>query len=162
VFVNDKTTESSQVGVERRAESFARHFLVPSRQAKRVWRSFATQGSPKALCEFMLEFGISRLAAVNIIRNLDLITDADASQLRSANVAYMMADSGLESKWNELVSGQSDPSASVWLVEASLNLYQQGLVPAKTVASVLDQPEEQVRNDLASQGWGAEASVERS
>lgn len=162
VFVNDDQTESSQVDSERRAEHFARHFLAPTRQAKKVWRTHQTGGIEKALCEFMVKFGISRLAAVNTVRSLDLITDQQAASLRGSNVGRMMGDSGLSAVWEELVASQNDPSASVWLVEAALNLYEQGLVPVKTVASILGRPEPEVRDELTAQGWNLDVPSEAS
>ncbi|MFI6078882.1 ImmA/IrrE family metallo-endopeptidase [Actinoplanes sp. NPDC051343] len=153
VFINDRDTEQSQVDVERRAEHFARHFLVPSSQARRIWNSYRGRGESRALCEFMLYFGISRQAAVITLRDLGLVDQEQAERLHAANVAAMMNEAGLGHIWSELNEAQHEPSASVWLLQASLELFEQGLVPVAAVASILDADEAETAASLADRGW---------
>ncbi|RQW99445.1 ImmA/IrrE family metallo-endopeptidase [Micromonospora globispora] len=162
VSVNDDGIEDSTQDEESRAEFFARHFLAPAPEARRVWLSNlrASRGdSVRALCEFMLHFGISRQAALRILQSGQLISAEAADNLRQRLVADQMESSGLGQVWQDLVDEQSEPSASVWLLEAALNLYQQELVPVGVVASVLGQPEEAVRVDLRAQGWHANSGI---
>ena len=153
VFVNDIRTEQSQVDVERRAEHFARHFLVPARQAKHIWQTYRHRGEEPALCEFMLYFGISRQSAVIILRDLGLLDGEHAQRLQAANVAAMMGEVGLGHIWSELTAAEHEPSASPWLLQASLDLFEQGLVSVATVASILDADEVQTAQSLAERGW---------
>jgi hypothetical protein len=153
VFVNDTRTEQSQVDVERRAEYFARHFLVPGRQAKHIWRTHRQRGEEAALCEFMLYFGISRQSAVITLRDLGLLDGEQARRLQEKNVAAMMSAAGLGHIWSELTGAEHEPSASPWLLQASLDLFEQGLVSAATVASVLGADEAQTAQSLAERGW---------
>jgi hypothetical protein len=153
VFVNDRETEQSQVDIERRAEYFARHFLVPSAQARRIWNTYRGRGERRALCEFMLYFGISRQSALITLRGLGLMDQQQADRLQEANVTAMMGEAGLGHLWSELTEAQYEPSASVWLLQASLELFEQGLVPVAVVASILDADEAETAAGLADRGW---------
>lgn len=153
VSINDADTEQSLVDIERRAEHFARHFLAPTRQARRIWQRYHRRDERQALCEFMLYFGISRQSAVIILRSLDLLSGKQTERLQAANVAAMMGQARLGNVWNELADAEHEPSASVWLLQASLELFEQGLVPAATVASVLGAGEAETAASLAERGW---------
>lgn len=107
----------------------------------------------------MLHFGISRQAALRILQSGQLISAEAAASFRQPSVGDQMESSGLGQVWQDLVDEQSEPSASVWLLEAALNLYQQELVPVGVVASVLGQPEEAVREDLRAQGWHVNSRI---
>ncbi|MEH0843643.1 ImmA/IrrE family metallo-endopeptidase [Micromonospora sp. CPCC 205711] len=156
VFVNDEHVPESTKSEEIRAEAFARHFLAPSLEARKIWTSHI-KGSGgdanKALCEFMLHFGISRQATLRLLRTERLVDGGLLRELEQDSVWNRMQSAGLGPIWAELVEEQSVASASVWLVESALHLYEEGLVPASVVASALGQPEDKVREELKLQGW---------
>lgn len=156
VFVNDEHVPESTKGEEIRAEAFARHFLAPSLEARKIWTSHMKSGggdANKALCEFMLHFGISRQATLRLLRTERLVDGGLRRELEQDSVWNRMQSAGLGPIWTELVEEQSVASASVWLVESALHLYEEGLVPASVVASALGQPEDKVREELKLQGW---------
>ncbi|MER7332937.1 MULTISPECIES: ImmA/IrrE family metallo-endopeptidase [unclassified Micromonospora] len=162
VFVNDEKVPESAKGEEVRAEAFARHFLAPSLEARAIWSSHL-KGSGgdvnKALCEFMLHFGISRQASIRLLVEERLAKRALLQEIAQSPVWSCMQSAGLGTIWDELVEEQGKASASVWLVESALHLYEEGLVPASVVASALGQPEDNVRRDLELQGWQVRADL---
>ncbi|MEU0553752.1 ImmA/IrrE family metallo-endopeptidase [Dactylosporangium sp. NPDC006015] len=154
VSINNEETATSGTDVERRAESFARHFLMPTGSASRVWRYHSTRSDHrKSLCELMMHFGVSRDAALIFLSAEGLISQTSVEGLRRDLVKDQMRETGLGSAWEQLIAGQHDPSASVWLLESALKLYRQRLVPASLVASVLGQSESSILGDLERQGW---------
>lgn len=157
-FVNDDDTMESNVDAERRAESFARHFLAPQRELRRVWSSrfrSGRHGADAALCEVILHFGLSRAAAINALRNDNIVGPAEVGELREEGVSVraLMSRTGNVERWDAECLDQHDRGASALLLDAALGLYADGNVSADTVAAVLGQPVGQVRDDLARQGW---------
>ncbi len=155
VSINDDATETSGADAERRAEHFARHFLMPTGAARRVWRYHSTRSDiRRSLCELMMHFGVSREAALVFLSAEKLIPPKSVEELRRDLVKDQMGEAGLGSAWGQLIAGQHDPSASVWLLESALKLYRQRLVPGSLVANILGQSESSIIGELERQGWG--------
>ncbi|MFJ5599381.1 ImmA/IrrE family metallo-endopeptidase [Micromonospora parva] len=162
VFVNDEDVPESAKSEEIRAEAFARHFLAPSLEARAIWTSHLKSSGGdenKALCEFMLHFGISRQASIRLLVTERLASRGLLQEITKSSVWNCMQLAGLGPIWAELVEEQSEASASVWLVQSALHLYEEGLVPASVVASAIGQPEDKIRRDLELQGWQVRAEI---
>ncbi len=156
-FINDDATMSSDVAEERRAESFARHFLVPERPVRMRWAELVGAGrAPSdALCDVILHFGISRQAAIHTLQSLRVARAAELSALTAHEVTVnaLMTEAGLSQEWRDACVDQHEPGASPWLSKVALDLFAEGKVSVKTVANVLGRDVNTVVHELAAQGW---------
>jgi hypothetical protein len=140
---------------ELRAESFARHLLIPAPSLRpEVTRARARGDSWQVLtARVMVRWGISRAAALRALVDDELADPAEISVVRDCPVDQLMAVAGLLDQWRELSAGQSEPSGSPLLVGRALEAFSRGLVGVRTVAELLGQDVESTRKQLVARGW---------
>lgn len=146
---------------EIRAESFARHLLLPADALARDVRSAQQDRVPLAVmtARLMVRWGMSKLAVLRALEN-DQLANRDATAvIRGRSVDQLMAAAGLTERWQVLSSGQADSSGSAWLVSRALEAYSHGWIGASVVADLLDQDVELTRQQLTEQGWAAPAGA---
>lgn len=140
---------------EVRAESFARHFLLPASSLRQeVVQARAERVSlPVLTARLMVRWGISREAVLRALVADQLASSADADNVRNRTVSRLMADAGLLERWRELSVDQSEPSGSPLLVARALEAFSRGLVGVRMVADLLGQDVDVTREQLVAQGW---------
>ena len=145
---------------ELRAESFARHLLLPSAALGREVTQARQEGSSWEVltARLMVRWGMSRQAIARALEDDHLASAEETAAIRSRRVDDLMADAGLSEQWQALCAGQSEPSGSPWLVSRALEAYSRGWVGAHVVADLLEQDIETTRDQLVAQGW-AEADA---
>lgn len=145
---------------EVRADSFARHLLLPSAALEREVTQARREGLAleTLTAQLMVRWGMSRQAIMRTLEDDQLATATETAVIRSRRVADLMAEAGLTEQWQALCVGQSEPSGSPWLVNRALEAYSHGWVGAHVVADLLDQDVETTKHQLAVQGW-AEADA---
>ena len=145
---------------ELRAESFARHLLLPSAALGREVRQARQEGSSWEVltARLMVRWGMSRQAIARALEDDHLASAEETAAIRSRRVDDLMANAGLSEQWQALCAGQSEPSGSPWLVSRALEAYSRGWVGAHVVADLLEQDIETTRDQLVAQGW-AEADA---
>lgn len=146
---------------ELRAESFARHLLLPASSSRReVTRAHAQGDSWQVLtARLMVRWGISRAAVLRALVDDELAGPAEISAVRDCSVERLMAGAGVLEQWRELSAGQSEPSGSPLLVERGLEAFSRGLVGVSVVAELLGQDVESTREQLVAQGWAVPESA---
>jgi hypothetical protein len=142
---------------EVRAESFARHLLLPALGLKEeVGRERGLGTSwPVLTARLMIRWGISRRAVLHALEEERLASPDETLPIREATIRELMADAGLSEQWKELSADQSVPSGSPRLVERALEAYSRGLVGVRLVAELLGRDVESTRSELIAQGWAA-------
>jgi len=147
--------EVPDVLAEVRAESFARHFLLPASALRQeVAQARAERVSLSVLtARLMVRWGISREAVLRALVDDQFASPADADNVRSRLVGHLMADAGLLERWRELSAGQSEPSGSPLLVARALEGFSRGLVGVRMVADLLGQDVDATREQLVARGW---------
>lgn len=140
---------------ELRAESFARHLMLPASSLRReVTRARAQRDSWQVLtARLMVRWGISRTAVLRALVDDELADPADISAVRDRPVERLMADAGLLEQWRELSADQSEPSGSPLLVARALEAFGRGLVGVRVLAELLGQDVQSTRKQLVAQGW---------
>ena len=140
---------------EVRAESFARHFLLPPRALKRDVREARGEGVswPVLAARLMVRWGVSRQAILRALEEDRLAGPAETAAVRSRPVSLLMAEAGLAERWQELSAGEREPSGSPWLVSRALEAYRRGLVGTQAVADLLGQDFAATQRELAARGW---------
>lgn len=140
---------------ELRAESFARHLLLPASSLRQVVsRAHTQRDSWQVLtARLMVQWGISRAVVLRALVDDELVGPAEVSAVHDCPVQRLMTDAGLLEQWQELSAGQSDPSGSPVLVERALEAFSRGLVGVRMVAELLGQDVESTRGQLVAQGW---------
>lgn len=140
---------------ELRAESFARHLLLPPASlARDVLQARAEGTSAEVLtARLMVRWGMSKLAILRALANDNLIGPDEAAAVNQRTVGQLMTSAGLTGRWRELCAGQSDPCGSPWLVGRALEAYSRGWVGAHVIADLLDQDLATTRQQLVAQGW---------
>jgi Zn-dependent peptidase ImmA (M78 family) len=140
---------------ELRADSFARHLLLPSAALKReVMRARRDGLSWEVLtAQLMVRWGMSRQAIVRTLKDDELANAEEIDVIERRRVDDLMAEAGLTKQWQALSAGQSEPCGSPWLVNRALEAYGHGWVGAHVVADLLGQDVETTKDQLVAQGW---------
>lgn len=140
---------------ERRAESFARHLLLPAAALKReVARARRDGLSWDVLtAHLMVRWGMSRQAILRALEDDGLASAQETAVIRTRRIEDLMAAAGLTERWQALCAGQSEPCGSPWLVSRALEAYSHGWVGAHVVADLLGQDVETTKSQLIAQGW---------
>ena len=140
---------------ELRAESFARHLLLPAAALKReVGRARRDGLSWDVLtAHLMVRWGMSKQAILRALEDDGLASPEETAVIRTTRVDDLMAEAGLTEQWQALCAGQSEPCGSPWLASRALEAYSHGWVGAHVVADLLDQDVETTRDQLVAQGW---------
>jgi hypothetical protein len=140
---------------ELRAESFARHLLLPAAALKREVVQARRDGlSWEVLtAHLMVRWGMSRQAILRALEDDGLASAQETAVVRARRIEDLMAAAGLTEQWQALCAGQSEPCGSPWLVSRALEAYSHGWVGAHVVADLLGQDVETTKNQLVAQGW---------
>lgn len=140
---------------EVRAESFARHLLLPADALARDVEQARLEGAALEVltARLMVRWGMSKLAVLRALENDQLAGPDDTAAIRGRPVDQLMAAASLTGRWQALSAGQSDPCGSPWLVSRALEAYHHGWVGAHVVADLLDQDLETTERQLLEQGW---------
>lgn len=141
--------------VELRAETFARHLLLPSEAVQREMADARRAREPLAVTvpRLMLTYGISRAALLNALLADQAITDAEAAPFRSANVDLMMERAGLSEPWRAMCVDQHLPTGSRWLVGRAAEAYANGWIDISVMADLMGEDGESAQRRLAETGW---------
>jgi len=142
---------------ELRAESFARHLLLPAEAlAEDVRQALKENTSQEVLtARLMVRWGMSKQAVLRALEKDGHATPKEVAALQGRPVGQLMARAGLTEQWQILSAGQAEPSGSPWLVSRALEAYGKGWVGAHVVADLLDQDLETTERQLVAQGWAA-------
>jgi Zn-dependent peptidase ImmA (M78 family) len=145
---------------ELRAESFARHLLLPSAALTEDVRSAREEGTSLELLTacLMVRWGMSKQAVLRALGDDGLAESGETSAVQAYPVHQLMARSGLSEQWQTLSAGQGEPSGSPWLVNRALEAYGNGWVGAHVVADLLGQDLETTERQLIVQGWATPLS----
>jgi len=142
---------------ELRAESFARHLLLPSRALADEVHAARTAGQRlfALVAGLLTPSGVSRDVILKALVDDGYVPDGDErlAALRSSRVEDLMEAAGLADVWRELCERQHEPSGSPWLVERAVRAYGEGLVDMSVVVELLGEDEQSVARRLAQAGW---------
>lgn len=140
---------------ELRAESFARHLLLPVKALAVEVRQGLTAGMTweVLIARLMIRWGLSRLAVVRAIVNDGLASEDDLRSVRTSRIDDLMAKARLTEQWRTLSSGQKEASGSPWLVDRAVHAFGNGLVGVQVIAELLGQDVETTERQLAKEGW---------
>jgi Zn-dependent peptidase ImmA (M78 family) len=140
---------------EVRAESFARHLLLPADALARDVAQARQEGAALEVltARLMVRWGMSKLAVLRALENDQLAGPDDTAAIRGRPVDQLMAAANLTGRWQALSAGQSEPCGSPWLVSRALEAYHRGWVGAHVVADLLGQDLETTERQLLEQGW---------
>jgi hypothetical protein len=140
---------------EVRAESFARHLLLPAAALAHDVRQANGEGISLGIltARLMVRWGMSKLAILRALENDNHASPDLTAAVRNRTVSELMDSAGLTEQWRDLCKGQSDPCGSPWLVNRALEAYSRGWVGAHVVADVLGQDLATTQRELAAQGW---------
>jgi len=158
VFV-EKSNFDTDNQIEYRCEAFARYFLAPPNAVRAFWDEHkpvrSTDGLAKPLALFMMTFGTTREAALNIFNDDLEIADDQLAPYRQIPNFQLMRSAGLGQEWATASSFEGTPSTSDWLLDLALKAYEAKFVGAPVVASVLGRSDvECVESELREAGWG--------
>jgi hypothetical protein len=150
----DRNEEDSTDLHEVRAEAFARHLLLPD-TAVRASLSRGHESDAALVAEIMLSYGVSRTATLKALKAIAGWSEERLASIGSGSlsVTELMSQVHRRDEWQAASADQSEPTASGLLLEMSLHAYREQLVPAETVATVLDRSPSEVVNELTAQGW---------
>ncbi|MFF2058970.1 ImmA/IrrE family metallo-endopeptidase [Rhodococcus qingshengii] len=137
---------------ELRAEVFARHLLLPTRALKREFKIASRRNLklPQFVAHIMTSYGISKKATINALASDGLASADQVAHLDQYPVPNLMKDAGLSETWFDMSEGESEGSASPWLVDRALNAYSHGFVGIQVVADVLEEDLETTRDLLTA------------
>lgn len=142
---------------ERRADTFARHLLLPEAAMKKEVLAARETGIPANIFvpRLMLSFGVSREVVLRALVDDGLVERSDPRlpALESEPVSRQMEKAGYGAKWQELCEVQHEPSGSPWLTERAVEAYGRGLVDVSVVAEIMGEDQEVVAEQLAAAGW---------
>lgn len=144
----DLTTEYSDDRIasdpsETRAETFATHFLAPRAGLAAYWREARLEQLPDsvAIAKVMLEWGLSRQAACYALQDCPNArwTKVQTESVEMLELGEMVRDAGLEANWSAMTATQNLWSPSVWLTEATAELFVNSRLPVENYAVVTNQ-----------------------
>jgi Zn-dependent peptidase ImmA (M78 family) len=140
---------------ELRAESFARHLLLPESALRaEVRRSVRARETVDSLiARLVVTYGVSREVVLRALSSDKQAGVHNLDGVRAQPVGATMAAGGLAAEWAELCRDQHESSGSPWLVERAVEAFSQGWVGAAFVADLLGETEEATMELLAEQGW---------
>lgn len=144
---------------EWRAESFARHLLLPRRAVVAAVRTAPSGGGGwgRAVATLMARYGVSRDATVIALSEDGGVPDSDLHDVSNARVDDLMGEAGLLEQWREFSQAQHDVSGSPMLVARAAEAYGNGWVRADLVADLMMTDSEHAERALADAGWGPSA-----
>ena len=123
---------------EARAEAFASNLLAPRAGLAAHW-SEARLGEKRrveAAGQVMWQWGLSRQAAAYALQDCPSIpwTATDTSDLELARVSEILNEAGLEDAWNTMSTSEGVFAPSVWLMEATAELFAARRLPVDDYA----------------------------
>ncbi|UZJ26902.1 ImmA/IrrE family metallo-endopeptidase (plasmid) [Rhodococcus antarcticus] len=140
---------------EWRAESFARHLLLPTRSVREAVRR-APAGPRRwqqVTASLMARFGVSRDATVIALQEDGGVPSVELDSVRSARVDDLLAAANLVDQWREFCVAEHAESGSPTLVSRAAQAYGNGWVRADLVADLMRGDIETVERELAAAGW---------
>lgn len=142
---------------ELRAESFARHLLLPkSYLSAELSRARKSRDKPaNVVAHIMVSCGVSRDVVLNALVADGHIAKDDTRLpvLRQARVDTLMQNAGLSADWDLLCDGQDEPSGSPWLVNRAVRAYGDGIIDVSVVAELLGKDTDSTLVALSEAGW---------
>ncbi|MFD8473385.1 ImmA/IrrE family metallo-endopeptidase [Streptomyces globisporus] len=158
VIVDRVTTPD--VGPERVANNFARHFLLPEeallQKISGCGAIDSETAAAKLFADVMLTYGVSRDSLLISLREagLNITEDPHLSYCKNAPVHEIMRVSGNSDLWNELNEARGVTIPSERLTRQVLDAYGSGLVSLQSVADVIsDGHQGAARRALIEAGW---------
>lgn len=146
--------------VEWRADSFARHLLLPD-EALRVRKKDApsvrtTKDAARFVADLMLTYGVSRDVVLIAIEEQQLLAAPLLEACRESTVSWIMSTAGRASEWQEYVQMRDQPIASARLTSSILDAYARELVGLQVVADVIAEGDiDRAKEELHEAGWSA-------
>ena len=156
-FIVDRA-EKSDIGPERIADSFARHFLLPDEALGDILRDHGAIADRRAawflVADIMLTYGISRDATVIALGDTELFASDLLDACADVSVASIMEAAGRSEEWARMDQTWGQTYPSVRLTQCVLAGYGDGVLSLQTVADVIAGGD---RDDAAVQlrnaGW---------
>lgn len=147
--------EGSDALPEIRAESFARHLLLPKRGLTREFQAWSAAGPglPFLLTTVMVKFGVSKTVALKALVADGHLTENDLHSVTTRSVSKLMAESGRANDWASLCASQHESSGSPLIVQRALDAYSLGVIDISVVADLLGQDLETTARELSENGW---------
>jgi IrrE N-terminal-like domain len=128
---------------EVRAESFATHLLAPRAGLASHWGEAGLVSLPDgvSVAKVMWEWGMSREAVCYALEDCPSIpwTGQQTEEIRQLNLLQMVRDAGLERDWATMTATQNIWEPSVWLTEATAELFMSSRLPVENYAVVTNQ-----------------------
>lgn len=128
---------------EARAESFATHLLAPRAGLAAHWREAGLGQLPDgvAVTKVMWEWGMSREAACYALEDCPNApwTKEQTEAVKALMVGHMVRDAGLEADWSAMAATRNVWEPSVWLTEATAELFVNSRLPIENYAVVTNQ-----------------------
>lgn len=140
---------------EWRAESFARHLLLPTRAVRKAVRQAPAgpQRWQQVTASLMACFGVSRDATVIALQEDGGVPSELLGPVRSARVEDLLATADLVDQWREFSVAEHAESGSPMLVSRAAQAYGNGWVRANLVADLMRGDVETAERELAAAGW---------
>ena len=143
---------------EWRAESFARHLLVPQLALRKFCESGVSggceaPGDAQLVGAAMMHFGVSRAVILKALVEDGIFSRERAEQWSEVAAAQLVSSVGGHEWWKAGVEREGCFAPSPMLLSLALDAYHQGLIDVRVVAELLEEPPEAVQADLAERGW---------
>ncbi len=137
---------------EARAEAFASSLLAPRAGLAAHWFE-ARMGDKRrveAAAHVMWHWGLSRQAAAYALQDCPSIpwTATDTSDLELARVRDILNEAGLDDAWNTMSTSEGEFAPSVWLMEATAELFAARRLPVEGYAIATNQGPEEALQQL--------------
>lgn len=150
--------EVRDLAPEWRAESFARHLLVPTLALRAFWTGRAADagdasGDGRLIGAAMMHFGVSRAVILKALVEDGMLSSERADRWSGVAVQQLMTAAGGLEWWKDGAAREGCFAPSPMLLNLALDAYHQGLIDVRVVAELLEEDPEAVRADLAERGW---------
>ena len=154
--------DPTQRKVEARAESFARHLLLPAAGVAGVVRAAKPPAGRAAAARIVADVAFTYGCSVSAtLRALEgLLPAALSAACRDMTARALMREAGREDDWDAAVEQYRRPEPSERLTTQVLDAYARGLVSLETVAAVRTGGDEgAAREELRQAGWFDETAT---
>jgi Zn-dependent peptidase ImmA (M78 family)/DNA-binding XRE family transcriptional regulator len=150
VIVDERLNGQSLV--EKRANSFAAHFLMPAKAVRRYLRE--RDVDEEVAVELQYTFGVSLDALLWHLVNLDLISENRRQQIHSAGPKALAFRYGYGGEWNRLEHERNIRRPPRPVHQRALAAYTKGLIGIEPLADLVGSRDfDALRRDLEDQGF---------
>jgi Zn-dependent peptidase ImmA (M78 family)/transcriptional regulator with XRE-family HTH domain len=155
LIVDERLTGKSNI--ERRANAFAAHFLMPEKSLRRYLRS--REPNEEVTVELAYTFGVSLQALLWHLLNLRLLSERRKKRIEGAGLKALSVRYGYGDIWHRLEAERGIRRPPRPLRERATSAYEQGLIGIEPLADLLGRKDtDALRRELEDQGIGARES----